>query len=84
MTLILSTNAFATMPLAIPPYVIFENLVNTQKQAHSRCLDKANHEKEMKDCYIMLEGIKAMEKKSQPQRKSQKYAKESAITNHSR
>ena len=63
MTLILSTNAFATIPLAIPPYVTLENLenlVNTQKQAHSRCLDEANNKKEKKDCHIMLEEIKAI------------------------
>ena len=53
MTLIFSTNAVATIPLVIPPYVIFEHIVNTQKQAHRLCLDKANHEKEIKDCDIM-------------------------------
>ncbi|MDF4820343.1 hypothetical protein ABK988_22470 [Vibrio parahaemolyticus] len=62
MTAMLSTHAFATIPMSMPTDVILQNLVDSQKQAHQQCIDKANNEKEKKECHSIIEEIKAIEK----------------------
>lgn len=64
MTSMLSTHAFATIPMSIPTYVILQNLVDSQKQAHQQCIDNADNEKEKKECNSIIKGFKAIEKKS--------------------
>lgn len=62
---ILSTNSHATIPMTTPPYVILENFINTQKQAYSQCINKAHNKKNKNECHIIIEDIKAIEKRNQ-------------------
>lgn len=64
MASMLSTHAFATIPMSVPTYVLLQNLVESQKQEHQRCIDNAENEQEKKECYSIIKGFKAIEKKS--------------------
>ncbi|HDZ5419546.1 TPA: hypothetical protein RTK63_005068 [Vibrio harveyi] len=46
MASMLSTHAFATIPMSVPTYVLLQNLVESQKQEHQRCIDNAEIEPE--------------------------------------
>ena len=64
MASMLSTHAFATIPMSAPTYVLLQNLVESQKQEHQQCIDNAENEQEKKECYSIIKGFKAIEKKS--------------------
>lgn len=64
MASMLSTHAFATIPMSVPTYVLLQNLVESQKQEHQRCIDNAENEKEKKECNSIIKGFKAIENKS--------------------
>ncbi|KIP65253.1 hypothetical protein SN11_25665 [Vibrio harveyi] len=63
-TSMVSTHAFATIPMSIPTYVILQNLAESQKQAHQQCIENADNEQEKKECYSIIKDFKAIEKKS--------------------
>ncbi|EOV0110325.1 hypothetical protein ACWO25_004543 [Vibrio parahaemolyticus] len=65
MASMLSTHAFATIPMTAPTYVLLQNLVESQKQEHQQCLDNADNEIEKKECDSIIKGFKAIEKKNQ-------------------
>ncbi|HBH7909353.1 TPA: hypothetical protein KDX60_004531 [Vibrio parahaemolyticus] len=64
MSVMLSTNVLATIPMSIPTYVILQDLVERQKQAHQQCIKNADNEKEKMECHSIIKNFKAIEKKS--------------------